>query len=208
MIRIVLVDDHSMITDGVSSFFLRHDRIEVAGAFNSPLQALKELQNLEADIVLTDLSMPEMSGQQFIQQLHKYKPALRIIVLSMFADKALIAEAIQAGASGYVLKNAGRAQLEECIYAVYEGGRSYPVDLDDPIMKQLLESPQAAMHLSDRELEILQLVADGFSSKQVAEKLYLSEFTVNTHRRNMLRKTNQPNVAGLISMAKQRNWIN
>lgn len=207
MIRIALVDDHSMITDGVSSFFVNHERICVAGSFNSPIRALQALRTLEADIVLSDLSMPEMPGQQLIRQLRSERPDLRIIVLSMFADKALIAEAIQAGADGYVLKNAGRAQLEECIYTVYDGGKSFPVDLEDPMMKQLLNEHQAPMQLSERELEILQLVADGYNSKQIADKIFLSEFTVNTHRRNMLRKTNQPNVAALISMAKQRQWI-
>lgn len=207
MIRIVLIDDHSIITDGVFAFFVNDPQIQIMRTYNSPIQALKELRQVEADIVMTDLSMPEMPGQQVIQAIKKDFPQLRVVVLSMFADKPLIAEAIQMGADGYVLKNAGKNELVACLNAVYEGKKSYPVPMDEDFLSQLEEAKNNPVKLSVRELEILQLVSEGYNSKQVADKLFLSEFTVNTHRRNMLKKTGQPNVAALITMARQRHWI-
>jgi len=207
MIRVVLIDDHSIITDGVSAFFINDPDIRIVKTFNSPVQALEQLGSLEADIVMTDLSMPEMPGQQVIRTIKKDHPGLRVIVLSMFADKPLIAEAIQMGADGYVLKNTGKTELEACINQVFDGKKWYPIPLDDEFRAQLEEVRNNPMQLSERELEILKLVSEGYNSKQVADKLFLSEFTVNTHRRNMLKKTNQPNVAALVTFAKQRQWI-
>lgn len=207
MIKLALIDDHSIITDGVSSFFERDSGINVVFACNSPLQAIEKLKSTEVDVVLTDLSMPEMSGQQVIKALKKDFPGLKIIVLSMFADKALIAEAIQLGANGYALKNAGKTELVKCINTVISGETYFPVPVDEELAGELKEARNNPIGLSDRELEILKLVSEGYNSKQIADKIFLSEFTVNTHRRNMLRKTNQPNVAALITLAKQRHWI-
>lgn len=206
-IQLVLIDDHSIITDGISSFFENDEELEVIAAFNSPLIAMEKLKELNVDVILTDLSMPEMSGQQIIRTVKKEFPSIKVIVLSMFADKALIAETIYLGANGYTLKNSGKEELFACIKKVYEGGTYFPFPIDEELAGELNDAGKNSVSLSARELEILKLVSEGYNSKQIADKIFLSEFTVNTHRRNMLRKTNQPNVAALLTLARQRHWI-
>lgn len=204
MIKIALIDDHPIITDGLTKVFTENPEFEVVGVYNSPVTASEELPAKEVDVVLSDVSMPEMSGYQLIQKLKKGKSQPKVIMLSMFVEKSIIATCYQSGADGYIGKSEATDKIVNTIHDVLDGKKIFPFP-----EKELDASNKDNKGgvLSGREIEILKLVAEGFSSKQVADKLFLSELTVNTHRRNMLKKTNQPNVAALVSFAKQNQWI-
>ena len=204
MIKIALIDDHPIITDGLSKVFNDHSDFEVVGVYNSSVTASEELPNKEVDVILTDVSMPDMSGYQLIQKLKKSKSNPKVIMLSMFVEKSIIASCYQMGADGYISKSEATDKIIATIHEVLEDTKVFPFAAKE---LEANEKDGKGGILSDREIEILKLVADGFSSKQVADKLFLSELTVNTHRRNMLKKTNQPNVAALVSYAKQNQWI-
>jgi len=204
MIKIALIDDHPIITDGLSKVFHDHPEFEVIGIYNSSVAASEEIPNKEVDIILSDVSMPDMSGYQLIQKLKKSKSGPKMIMLSMFVEKSIIASCYQMGADGYISKSDSTDNIIATIHDVLEGKKVFPFPIKE---LETAEKDGKAGALSAREIEILKLVAEGFSSKQVADKLFLSELTVNTHRRNMLKKTNQPNVAALVSYAKQNQWI-
>lgn len=204
MIKIALIDDHPIITDGLSKVFNEHPEFEVVGIYNSSLSASEEIPNKDADVILSDVSMPDMSGYQLIQKLKKSKSNPKVIMLSMFVERSIIASCYQMGADGYISKSDSTDKIIATIQDVLAGKKIFPFPVKE---LEALEKDGKTGVLSDREIEILKLVADGLSSKQVADKLFLSELTVNTHRRNMLKKTNQPNVAALVNFAKQNQWI-
>jgi DNA-binding NarL/FixJ family response regulator len=204
MIKIALIDDHPIITDGLSKVFNDHPDFEVVGVYNSSVIASEELPNMEVDIILSDVSMPDMSGYQLIQKLKKAKSHPKMIMLSMFVEKSIIASCYQMGADGYISKSEATDKIIGTINEVLDGKKVFPFPVKE---LEATEKDGKGGILSDREIEILKLVAEGSSSKQVADKLFLSELTVNTHRRNMLKKTNQPNVAALVNYAKQNQWI-
>ena len=204
MIKIALIDDHPIITDGLSKVFNEHEDFEVVAIYNSSVKAAEELPGKEVDVILSDVSMPDMSGYQLIQKLKKAKSSPKVIMLSMFVEKSIIASCYQMGADGYISKSDATEQILGTIYDVLDGKKVFPYPAKE---LEAADKDNKGGILSDREIEILKLVADGYSSKQVADKLFLSELTVNTHRRNMLKKTNQPNVAALVSFAKQNQWI-
>lgn len=203
MIKIALIDDHPIITDGLSKVFKENPEFEVIGIYNSSLQAAEELPAKNVDVILSDVSMPDMSGYQLIQKLKKSKSDPKVIMLSMFVEKSIIASCYQMGADGYISKSESTDKIIATIHDVLDGKKVFPFSIKE---LEASDSGNGGV-LSDREVEILKLVADGYSSKQVADKLFLSELTVNTHRRNMLKKTNQPNVAALVSYAKQNQWL-
>jgi DNA-binding NarL/FixJ family response regulator len=204
MIKIALIDDHPIITDGLSKVFHDHPEFEVVGVYNSPLTAAEEIPNLDVNIILSDVSMPDMSGYELITKLKKSKSNPKMIMLSMFVEKSIIASCYQMGADGYISKSDSTDKIIGTIQDVLDGKKVFPFPAKE---LEATEKDGKAGMLSAREIEILKLVAEGFSSKQVADKLFLSELTVNTHRRNMLKKTNQPNVAALVNYAKQNQWI-
>ncbi len=204
MIKIALIDDHPIITDGLSKVFNDHADFEVVGVYNSSVQASEELPNKAVDVILSDVSMPDMSGYQLIQKLKKAKSEPKVIMLSMFVEKSIIASCYQMGADGYISKSEATDKIIATIQDVLAGKKVFPFPTKE---LEASDKDNKGGMLSAREIEILKLVADGLSSKHVADKLFLSELTVNTHRRNMLKKTNQPNVAALVSYAKQNQWI-
>jgi two-component system, NarL family, nitrate/nitrite response regulator NarL len=204
MIKIALIDDHPIITDGLSKVFNDHAEFEVVGVYNSSVQASEELPNKVVDIILSDVSMPDMSGYQLIQKLKKAKSEPKVIMLSMFVEKSIIASCYQMGADGYISKSEATDKIIATIQDVLEGKKVFPYPTKE---LEASDKDNKGGMLSAREIEILKLVAEGLSSKHVADKLFLSELTVNTHRRNMLKKTNQPNVAALVNYAKQNQWI-
>lgn len=204
MIKIALIDDHPIITDGLSKVFNDHPEYEVIAVYNSPVKASEELPNKEIDVILSDVSMPDMSGYELIQKLKKGKNAPKVIMLSMFVEKSIIASCYQMGADGYTSKSESTYKILETIEKVLNGEKVFPFPIKE---LEASDKDNKGGILSAREIEILKLVAQGDSSKHVADKLFLSELTVNTHRRNMLKKTNQPNVAALVNYAKQNQWI-
>lgn len=207
MHKILLVDDHQLVLDGLQSIFANDPELEVVGTVNNGVDALRYLQNLEIDLVLTDIDMPQMNGVELTREIRKRSLPQKVIVLTMHNEKSLIKEIIEIGANGYLLKTAGQEEMVQAVKNVLAGQKSFSTDVTLSLLSDDAPATSGEYDLTDREVEILQLIAEGFSNKEIGEKLFISHRTVDTHRTNMMKKLEVKNIAGLIRFAIQHNII-
>lgn len=204
-IRLYIVDDHRIMIDGISALLKNNPAFEITGSHTSPLQALAEVLNAPPDILITDISMSELSGIELTQRLKKSLPSLKVLALSMYNDRETISEMLEAGINGYVLKNTGQEELVHALTKIAAGNMFFSDEVTAEMMKAIVK-PKAteqkeAISLTAREIEIVKLIAAELSNAQIGEKLFISERTVETHRKNIFRKTNTKSVVGLIKYA-------
>lgn len=192
-ITIYLADDHQIVIDGLTLLLKNEPRIIICGTSVSGLKAQDEILSAKPDVVLVDLRMPDKDGISLMRSL-KNMVAAKWIILSMHGDRRYINDALNYGADAYLLKNTGKDELIRTIYAVLGGQKVFPEH-----KQSLSEQPQT--FLSPRELDIFRLVINEYTSQQIAEKLSLSQYTVDTHRKNIIRKTGAKNLAGLVKYA-------
>lgn len=205
MIKVVIIDDHKMVIEGMKLLLQNQNDIQVVGTALNGFEGIEKVQEVNPDVVLLDINMPEMNGIDTCKKILKIVPGLKIIAISMHKESSLIKLMLASGAKGYVLKNAGQDEVIEAIKEVYSG----KVFLDDTVNEIIVGSitksrPQQSSPfptLSRREKEILTLIIDEFTTQEIAEKLFISFGTVETHRRNMLIKTGARNTAGLVRIA-------
>ena len=212
MTRLFLVDDHAVLRHGLRTLFQQEPSFEVAGEAESGEQLLAQLPATPCDVVLLDLHMPGLDGLATTQRLHAEFPEIRVLVLSMVDNERAIGQVLAAGASGYILKNAGHDEIIVGVRAVAAGRRFLCSELGLHMLDKLLvgvPEPPAKLTsgLSPREQEILQLVSDGLTTTQIADKLFTSPRTVETHRQNILEKTGVKNTAALIKTAASQGWL-
>jgi len=212
MIRLFLVDDHAVLRHGLRALFEQEPCLQVVGEADSGEQLLAQLPATPADVVLLDLHMPGLDGLATTQRLHAEFPEVRVLVLSMVDNEQAIGQMLAAGASGYVLKNAGHDEILVAVRAVAAGRRFLCSELGLNMLDRVLAympEPQAKTTngLSPREQEILQLVADGLTTAQIADKLFTSPRTVETHRQNIMDKTGAKNTASLVKTAVSQGWL-
>ncbi|MDZ4756524.1 MAG: response regulator transcription factor [Bacteroidota bacterium] len=191
-ITIYIADDHQIIIDGLTLLLKSEENIIIIGHSNNGQKAYNDIINLKPDIALLDLRMPEKDGLQVIKTL-KNKSNTKFIILSMFNDRRYINDAMNYGAMAYLLKNTGKEILLKTIYEVVKGGICFP-EIQKP-------KDQKETFLTPRELDILKLVITEHTSQQIAQKLSLSQFTVDTHRKSILKKLKVKNLAGLVKYA-------
>ncbi|MES2265333.1 MAG: response regulator transcription factor [Bacteroidota bacterium] len=204
---IFIVDDHQMVIDGLRLIIDTINGFDIVGESTSAHQALDMLATTHADILLTDVSMPEMSGIELTRLVKKKFPHVKIIALSMFSESQVVAEMIDAGISGYILKNTGKQELIEALNKVSSGQNYFGQDITLQFMKSFKRNQDESSRLTDREVEIIRLIEQDFGNKQIADMLFISERTVETHRKNILRKTNTQTVVGLLKYAYERKII-
>lgn len=209
MIRILIGDDHQMFIDGLKLLMSTFDNVKVVGEALNGEEVLKELENKEADIVLLDINMPVMDGIVTTKKIHKRFPKVKVLMLTMYKRKEFIVQLVEAGVSGYVLKNTGAEELHDAIRVVYEGGEYF----GEEITKEILQGMRRKEHseeilFSKREKEILKLLADELTSQQIADKLFISFHTVESHRRNLLSKAGTKTTTGLIRFAAEHGMLN
>jgi DNA-binding NarL/FixJ family response regulator len=194
MIRLFLVDDHAVLRHGLRALFQQELALQVVGEAENGDQLLARLPTTPCDVVLLDLYMPGLDGLATTQRLHTEFPDVRILVLSMVDNERAIGQVLAAGASGYVLKSASHDELMMAVRAVAAGQRFLCSELGLLMLEKVLTSTPAESStkptnsLSARELEILRLVAEGMTTAQIAEKLFTSPRTVETHRQNIMEK--------------------
>jgi len=208
-ISLALVDDHQIVIDGLLSLLGDVEQFEIAFATTNPLQVLPLLTTTKVDVLLTDVMMPRLKGSELAVQVKNKFPEVRILALSMDSDGSTVSEMVEeADISGYVLKNIGKTELITAIAKIAAGGIyfSEPV-LEEMKRMQYARKQQVSIHLSEREIEIVRLIEKEFNNKQIAEKLFISERTVETHRKNIFRKTNTSGVIGLIKYAYEHKLI-
>lgn len=202
-IRIAIVDDHQIVIDGIVALLRDQDNIEIIGTNISAQKMLKQLLQLQPDALLTDVMMPEMSGQEFALAVSQHSPSISILVLSMNSEPNIVHQMIEeANIAGYVLKNISKQELIEAIETVAIGELYFGRDLKRAIAdwKKMKTQNDDAI-LTQRENEIIKLLEKELNTKQIAEQLFISERTVETHRKNIFRKTNTHSVLGLVKYA-------
>jgi two-component system response regulator NreC len=206
-VKILLVEDHTLVRSGIRSLLEGSPDVKVVGDIGDGRSAIQLCQKLEPDVVLTDVEMPSLNGIETARQIHAAMPSVKIVMLSMHGDPQYVFESLKAGASGYVLKDAAFTELLDAIEAVMAGRRYLSTPLADLVMEDYVrrangkESGTGLDKLSAREREILQLVAEGRSSGQVAEMIHISVRTVDTHRYNVMQKLGIHSIAGLTKFA-------
>jgi DNA-binding NarL/FixJ family response regulator len=199
-LSVIIVEDHAILVEGLSSILSSIENITLSGAFYTAEDALQFLQANKADLVLLDISLPEMSGIELCRYLKKNHEDIKIIALTNYTEKSVIEEMLKNGADGYLLKNTSKQDLVNAMFQVMNNQFTMQSDLQKILFNQA--SPeQATPRLTTREKEVLQLVSQGITTSAIASRLFISPQTVETHRRNLMQKFEVANSAALIGKA-------
>lgn len=209
--KVLLCDDHTLFREGIKAILKDEPAIEIVGEAEDGRQAVAKALQLLPDVVLMDIAMPDLSGFDATRRILHNNPKIKVIVLTMYEEEEVINRCLAAGASGYVLKDAPRAHLIHAIDVVNKGGQYMSSRALKKVVKQYVKGTKAPAsgyeRLSDREREVLKLLADGRALKEIATQLVLSVKTVDAHKTNLMRKLDLHDRAELIKYAIQRKLI-
>ena len=210
-IRLVIADDHEIFRDGLALMLSRQKNMTLAGQASDGAQLLTLARETQPDVVLADIKMPHMDGIEATKALLKEFPDLKIIALSMFSEENLIVEMLEAGAKGYLLKNADKQEILDAIASVMQNQEYYcrdtSVTLASMIVKSSFSRKKEVVEFSDRELEIIKLICKQFTAQEMGESLFLSRRTVEGYRTRILEKMNVKNTAGVVIYALKNKLI-
>ena len=206
-IRIFIVDDHQLVIEGLCSLLINEPEFEISGTTDRSSHAMKMIEKRQIDILLTDVQMPDISGVELSRLIRKKHPHIYILALSMHGEIDVIRQMLDSGISGYILKNTGKKELMEALRTVARGDNYFSPEITRELMKAVKAGGEHVSHLTDREIQIVRLIAKDLGNKQIAEQLFISERTVETHRKNILRKTNTQSAVGLIRFATENKII-
>lgn len=211
MIRIMLVDDHEMVREGLKAILMNEPDFSIVGDAASAAQALVEIEQQRPDIVLLDVRLPDSSGIKVCQAVTERFPEVAIIILTTFTDEQLVAQCLQAGARGYIVKDIERFDLKRSIRAVARGEAAIDSKAAVAVLAQMRRTPPSAEPapepLSSQQLVILRLVAQGLSSREIATQLYLSENTVKGYVQEILHRLNVKNRTEAVMVAVKQGWL-
>jgi DNA-binding NarL/FixJ family response regulator len=215
-IRVLIVDDHQIVRDGIMRILKDENDIELTGSVGSGLEALDFIKDNQPEILITDISMPNMSGIGLTEKLRKLYPGIKVLILSMFNNEEYIVSAIQAGAKGYLPKQDSTTEiLLEAIRTISNGDEFYSPSISKIVVKSYINNVKntivgevAKKHqLTTREKEILKLYVEGCTNSEIAEKLNLSVFTIKTHKNNIMQKYNFKSTVEMIKFALRNNIV-
>ncbi|MFT3823324.1 MAG: response regulator transcription factor [Chitinophagaceae bacterium] len=207
--QLIIADDHPMLAEGVRTILEEMEDIKVTAIVSGSRQLQEKLQQVTADILLLDLNMPGLDGIALLPLLKKDHPRLKIIVYTSYDEKDLVKKVKQSGAEGYLLKTKGAATIKEAVQAVSQGKHWY----DEESARQQEPSVYwkdeftARYQITRREAEIIRLIAQGKTTREISELLFVSEFTINAHRRNIARKLNVSSAVGIVNFAKEHGLL-
>jgi two-component system response regulator NreC len=211
-IRVLLAEDHTIVRKGLCALMADEPDIEVLAEAEDGREAVRLTEELHPDVVLMDLSMPGLNGLEATRQIKRRMPEVKVLVLTRHADKEYVLQILRAGASGYVVKRAAPGELVAAIRAVYQGESFLSPSISRTVIEgyvrqEGVKAKDRYEQLTDREREVLQLIAEGHSSRGIAERLYISEKTVRTHRANLMDKLDLHSAAELTQYAIRRGVI-
>lgn len=209
-VKILIVDDHQMFIDGIKSLLSKSEKYEIIGQALNGNVALEILAKNEIDLMITDLSMPEMSGSELVKTSKNLYPELKIMVLSMHSNRETVSEILMAEAEGYILKNTGRKELLTALDRIMDGSTFYSNEVMSIMFEKVKKDKKIEKEinpLTERELEILILIVQELSSEEIAEKLFISRRTVDTHRKHILQKTKSKTIVSLIKFAFRNDLV-
>lgn len=204
-IKVLLVDDHPMVRDGIMSCLAFYDDVEVIGTANNGREAITQLSSLTPDVIMMDISMPDLNGIDATEQILEISPHSKILIFSMHDNAEYITNAVQAGASGYILKNTDAEEVYLAITQVAQGRRYFGENIAQILLSKPI--PPEAARLTIREQTVLSYLAQGLSSKQIAEQTHISVRTVDAHRRNIKAKLQLDTVAEMIRYAVEHGLV-
>lgn len=211
MIKVLIADDHQMLIDGIKAMLSEEGHIIVAAEAYNGIEALEMLEKYPADVVLLDINMPVMDGVEACQQIKKLHPSVRILALTMYNEGSIVSQMLQSGVHGFILKNTGKINLIEAITEVYEGRTYFDQQVKEALMKSMMPDKKLSVSflpkLTRREKDILRLIVLENSAQEIADKLFISPNTVETHRRHLLEKLNVKNSAGLVRIALEKKLV-
>jgi len=211
MTRILIADDHAVVRAGLRAVLQTNPELELAGEASGGLEALELVQQIHPDVLVLDLSMPDLDGISVTRQVKETNPQTRILILTVHEDEALLREAIKAGASGYILKRAAESELVSAIQVILRGD----LYVDPSLLRSLLDEqakskpaqPELVEPLTPREVDVLKLIVEGYTNRQIAEKLSISTRTVEGHRANLSEKLGLHSRVELVRFARDHGII-
>jgi len=210
-VTLYIIDDHQVLVDGLSVLLAGQEFIDIIGRNTDPVLAAQEIKKLKPGIVLTDIQMPGMNGIELTKQVKRVLPDTRVLALSMFGDYAHISEMMSAGVDGYILKNSDKHEVLTAIATLQRGDQYFSQhvlkELEKASKEEQSDNGENKPHITSREREIIQLISKEYSNARIAEALFISERTVETHRKNIFRKTGTKSVVGLLKFAMERNLL-
>jgi len=202
-LRVMIVDDHTMIREGLALLLGQTSDIEVVGTASTGAEAVRTARHLRPDVVVTDISMPELNGIEATRAIRDRDDRIAVVVLSMHSNREHVARALAAGASGYVLKDAAGAEIVAAVRCVATGRRYLSQGLEDPSQPMIPDAATPLASLSGRERQVLQLVVEGRSSAEIARQVHLSPKTVETYRSRLMKKLGVGDIPALVKFAIQ-----
>ncbi len=212
-IKVILADDHTIVRKGLRSLLDLEKNIKVIGEAENGRETIKKVALLKPDVVIMDIAMPLLNGLEATRKIKKNFPHIKVLVLSVHADEEYIFQALKAGASGYLLKNAAPNELVSAVEAAYSDESFLSPSISKKVIKEYIRKAAATTEgnsfekLTDREREILQMLAEGRTVKEIAHMLYISIKTVQTHRSHLKEKLNIDSDAGLVQYAIRKGLI-
>jgi DNA-binding NarL/FixJ family response regulator len=210
-IKIVIADDHQMFIDGVRSLLRKEKKFVFVHESLNGEDAFDYISSNKVDLLITDISMPRLSGTELTKKVKHEFPDVKVLVLTMFNDSAIISEILQVEAEGYILKNTGKNELMNAITKIMDNGTFYSNEVLNTMLSQTIKKSRKLIpekeKLTTRELEILKLICEEYTTADIAEKLFISPRTVDTHRKNILEKSGSKTIVGLIKYAFENNII-
>lgn len=214
MINILLVDDHQVVLDGLKFYFENSKKYRIKDTASNGLEVLSILEKKSFDLIITDISMPKMNGMEWVEAVRAKDKDQKILIMTMMGEIQHIKKLLALGVNGYLLKNSKQSELFNAIDEIMLGERYFSEEVTKNIMSDLMGkklSPKTRLTvevpLTDREKEVLSLIVEECSNQEIADSLFISLRTVDSHKRNLLEKTGAKNIAGLVLYAVERNMV-
>lgn len=211
-IKVLIVDDHQLFREGIATLLFSAKNIEVIAQAEDGIDAIEKAKHFKPDVILIDIAMPRMNGIEAIKKLKILNPGIKLISVSMHSEKQYVKGVLEAGADGYLLKNCTYRQLTDAIQMVYEGKKYLSEDITEMVISGYLTPSDSESSeyekLSEREKEIFLLIAEGKTTREIGESLFISVKTVNTHKQNILEKLSLKSNTDIVKFALKNELIN
>ncbi len=207
MVKIVIIDDHPMVLEGLKALLQHHQDFTIVGSFNSHVPFLEFIQNNHFDVILMDINLPEIQGPELCQKVLAQYPKAKILAITNHQEAEFIEQMMNAGAKGYLLKNVSAEELNLSIQSVQNGKMYLSSDIQQIIFNDNKTDHTNIIQLTRREKEVLKFIADGLTTQQMADTLFISPLTVESHRRNLMQKFQVNNSPALIRIAFEKKLI-
>jgi len=207
MIKVVIADDHSLFSEGVDSILSHENTIQIVKQLSDGQQLISYLEENDCDVVLLDINMPHVDGIQCAEWIVKHKPSVKIIMLTMFNKMMMVDTLVSIGVHGYVLKNVSKNDLIDAIQKVHAGKKYYSPEVTEKLIENSRQKENKTFALTKREKEVLTHISEGLKTSEIADKLFLSKHTIDTHRKNLLSKAGVKNAVDLVNWGRDNEFI-